>query len=545
MVQDKATDDLICWSDDGKSFFVKRHEEFAKSVLPRFFKHSNFSSFVRQLNMYGFHKVPHLQHGVLHAAADSEQWEFTNPYFQRNQPELLLLVTRKKSKDTDEHTTTNANATNGNASQPQNQSGTAINLHHILEEIQSIKQHQLSISQQLKTIQNDNTILWRETMDARERHQRHQDTIDKILRFLASVFSNDKSSSMAIPRKRRYLLEGPPGSPTTSQTNDHHHSDAQPRAKYAKITNVDDDQDQGLNLSAYVKNNNQSNPTSELADAIALNNKAKQSTNMTSPALRPALPTTGQSLQLPQELTQMMNLQQVQNLISIAQSNPQLFGQLTADMLNSYHQQSNSNPSIPATSSPGINVNANGPAMPPSSLQNHSVGANDASAMIDPFVYSHALTQGVGFPSAPTTNASSAASTAASTPSINSRIETIGSPLSPALPSQHSPTATSKALTAFQQQQLQEQQQQQFAQDPVNGTIVPPPHKPTLPQVANDLHSAALTADDITNNIDNLGTSIEALAQQLGINPMQTGDDILGYVDMDKLLEAYGKTPAA
>ncbi|KAF9430175.1 stress-responsive transcription factor hsf1 [Podila epigama] len=166
-----------------------KHVEFAKEVLPKFFKHNNFSSFVRQLNMYGFHKVPHLQQGVLAPDTDSEQWEFSNPHFQKNQPDLLCLVSRKK-------------ASNGN----EDKDALTMDLGHILSEVTAIKKHQIAISSDLKNIERDHQALWQESIAARERHQRQQDTIDKILRFLASVFSGEQKRAIVPNKKPRLTI---------------------------------------------------------------------------------------------------------------------------------------------------------------------------------------------------------------------------------------------------------------------------------------------------------------------------------------------------
>ena len=52
LVDDPDVDDLISWNEDGSTFIVWRPAEFARDLLPKYFKHNNFSSFVRQLNTY-------------------------------------------------------------------------------------------------------------------------------------------------------------------------------------------------------------------------------------------------------------------------------------------------------------------------------------------------------------------------------------------------------------------------------------------------------------------------------------------------------------
>ncbi|XP_068325389.1 heat stress transcription factor A-4c-like [Pyrus communis] len=84
MVDDASTDSIVSWSASNKSFIVWNPPEFARDLLPKFFKHNNFSSFIRQLNTYGFRKI------------DPEQWEFANDDFIRSQPHIMKNIRRRK-----------------------------------------------------------------------------------------------------------------------------------------------------------------------------------------------------------------------------------------------------------------------------------------------------------------------------------------------------------------------------------------------------------------------------------------------------------------
>ena len=46
---DRCDTEIATWSTMGDNFVVKDIDKFSNTVLPLYFKHSNFSSFARQL----------------------------------------------------------------------------------------------------------------------------------------------------------------------------------------------------------------------------------------------------------------------------------------------------------------------------------------------------------------------------------------------------------------------------------------------------------------------------------------------------------------
>uniref|UniRef100_A0A673IEH1 Heat shock factor protein 1-like n=1 Tax=Sinocyclocheilus rhinocerous TaxID=307959 RepID=A0A673IEH1_9TELE len=168
LVEDPDTDPLICWSPSGNSFHVFDQGRFSKEVLPKYFKHNNMASFVRQLNMYGFRKVVHIEQGGL-VKPEKDDTEFQHPYFIRGQEHLLENIKRK--------VTTNEG-------------------------------------------------LWREVATLRQKHAQQQKVVNKLIQFLITLarsnrvlgvkrkmplMLNDGSSTHSMPKySRQYSLESSP-----------------------------------------------------------------------------------------------------------------------------------------------------------------------------------------------------------------------------------------------------------------------------------------------------------------------------------------------
>ncbi|RLN95351.1 hypothetical protein BBJ28_00010653 [Nothophytophthora sp. Chile5] len=79
---------VIRWSEDGLSLQILDPVVVTEKILPKYFNHTNFHSFQRQLNYFGFRKW---------TKSKTDICTFSHPYFRHNQPELLQLIKRKKA----------------------------------------------------------------------------------------------------------------------------------------------------------------------------------------------------------------------------------------------------------------------------------------------------------------------------------------------------------------------------------------------------------------------------------------------------------------
>lgn len=205
--------DLIRWSDDGNSFIVLDEDEFARTLIPELFKHNNYASFVRQLNMYGFHKKVGLSDNSMRASErkNKSPSEYANPYFKRGHPDLLWLIQKPKnvsgqgnkgSKNkvkTEDGEDNEGDEYGDDRDDRRNRGQLALSsnqnflpkeqLAGVYRELQTIRQQQQIISQTIAKLRREHEQLYAQAASFQEQHARHENSINAILTFLATVYN--------------------------------------------------------------------------------------------------------------------------------------------------------------------------------------------------------------------------------------------------------------------------------------------------------------------------------------------------------------------
>ncbi|OZJ06075.1 hypothetical protein BZG36_01068 [Bifiguratus adelaidae] len=193
MVEDESIQHLICWSSSGDVFSVSNPTEFSKEVLPQYFKHNNWQSFVRQLNMYGFHKV----NDMFHASPNSESqaWEFSHPDFRRGAVDLLQNIKRKSSRP-------GTGIESPMIKAPGQRNGSDMDERE--SRIEELEKQISDMTHRFKQLQDAYINVCEDQKDVRAIQSRQQSVMQNLVGLLAMAWKDESGPEVA---KRNYTLD--------------------------------------------------------------------------------------------------------------------------------------------------------------------------------------------------------------------------------------------------------------------------------------------------------------------------------------------------
>ncbi|XP_048719276.1 V-set and immunoglobulin domain-containing protein 4 isoform X3 [Caretta caretta] len=193
LVEDPGSNDVIAWGRGGQSFCILNEQRFAKELLPKYFKHNNICSFIRQLNMYGFRKVIALENGMI-TAEKNAAIEFQHPFFKQGKANLLENIKRKVS-----------------AVRAEDLRVCSEDLQKVLSEVQEMREQQNNMDVRLASMRRENKALWKEVAVLRQKHSQQQKLLSKILQFILSLM---RGNYIVGVKRKRSLTDASGASPS-------------------------------------------------------------------------------------------------------------------------------------------------------------------------------------------------------------------------------------------------------------------------------------------------------------------------------------------
>eukprot|EP00163_Fabomonas_tropica_P012065 TRINITY_DN2317_c0_g1_i4.p1 TRINITY_DN2317_c0_g1~~TRINITY_DN2317_c0_g1_i4.p1 ORF type:complete len:441 (+),score=62.42 TRINITY_DN2317_c0_g1_i4:150-1472(+) len=207
MVESPTTNKHVTWTSRGRSFVILNKQGFEKTILPRYFKHSQFTSFVRQLNMYGFSK-----------SGEKDWWEFSHPNFLRGREDMLLRIHRKLSA-----------AQGAEGATKHDVLKLREDKERIMDELYEVKTSTSELTNHVSEVMKLNETLRNDLAAANNKVASLESTLGNVIKFLSQVHtaqpgsvspdsvapvgltfdsSNDVDESISRALKRRRLADG-------------------------------------------------------------------------------------------------------------------------------------------------------------------------------------------------------------------------------------------------------------------------------------------------------------------------------------------------
>ncbi|KAL4874518.1 HSF-type DNA-binding-domain-containing protein [Aspergillus karnatakaensis] len=186
MLEDPSYAEIVRWGDEGDSFVVLECEKFTKTILPKHFKHSNFASFVRQLNKYDFHKVRQNNEENGQSPYGQNAWEFKHPEFRANSKESLDNIRRKAPAPRKQ-------------TQTQDESVPTQQIDLLNQQIVAQQQQIQHLSDRYAQMTVDHQLMLQEVLRVQKTVVNHENVIHQLVNYLVSIDGRQKRDTKPGP----------------------------------------------------------------------------------------------------------------------------------------------------------------------------------------------------------------------------------------------------------------------------------------------------------------------------------------------------------